>query len=280
VTYVYGPTPWQRPSSLTGLTLVVAIALAACAALDLAVIYAELSYRHVLSETLANGYPPVNAGSIDHRRHQYVEVVTLASVFTWVLFIAWFSTAYTNLGRIGISGLRFGPGWAIGAWFVPFLNLVRPKAIANDIWRGSNPELPKDSALPRGSVPWYFGLWWIVWIASGIVSGIGAVTFRDANGLSAERSSITFIIVGYALSAVAGLLAILVVTKTAGRQTARSSAFLEPPRAVPVPELAEVAARPDLDALATPGGTPCPACGFENHPLAPFCLRCHKALSR
>jgi len=58
----------------------------------------------------------------------------------YVAFIMWFYRAYSNLPRLGVTGgLRFGPGWAIGAWFVPFLNLVRPKAIANDIWKGSDP---------------------------------------------------------------------------------------------------------------------------------------------
>jgi len=44
----------------------------------------------------------------------------------YVAFIMWFYRAYSNLPRLGVTGgLRFGPGWAIGAWFVPFLNLVR-----------------------------------------------------------------------------------------------------------------------------------------------------------
>ena len=36
-----------------------------------------------------------------------------------------------------MQGLRYGNGWAIGAWFVPILSLVRPKQMANEIWRGS-----------------------------------------------------------------------------------------------------------------------------------------------
>ena len=59
-----------------------------------------------------------------------------------VFFIAWFRQAYRNIEALGAASLRHSHGWAIGSWFVPFLNLVRPKQIANDVWRGSDPDVP------------------------------------------------------------------------------------------------------------------------------------------
>ncbi|MDQ3720152.1 MAG: DUF4328 domain-containing protein [Actinomycetota bacterium] len=59
-----------------------------------------------------------------------------------VVFLMWFFRAYRNLPRLGVRTLRHKPGWAVGGWLVPILNLWRPKEIANDIWRGSDPHLP------------------------------------------------------------------------------------------------------------------------------------------
>ena len=53
-----------------------------------------------------------------------------------VIFLFWLRRAYGNLDALH-ARRRYGKGWSIGAWFVPILNLFRPKQIANDIWRGS-----------------------------------------------------------------------------------------------------------------------------------------------
>ena len=77
---------------------------------------------------------------------------------TGIVFIVWFRDAYKNVGRLGVAGLRWSSGWAVGAWLVPFLNLRRPKEMLNDMWRGSNPSLPRGSTValvltvPRGCI--------------------------------------------------------------------------------------------------------------------------------
>ncbi len=34
--------------------------------------------------------------------------------------------------------LRFTPDWAVGYWFIPILNIVRPKQILDDLWRATD----------------------------------------------------------------------------------------------------------------------------------------------
>ena len=53
---------------------------------------------------------------------QFVFLVTLA-----VLFIRWLRRAFRNTDVLWPGVRRHGHGWATGAWFVPFLNLWRPK---------------------------------------------------------------------------------------------------------------------------------------------------------
>lgn len=60
-----------------------------------------------------------------------------AAVPTWVFFIRWLHLAYRNLDAMAPGVRRHKVGWAIGAWFVPFLNLWRPKQIVDQVHRGT-----------------------------------------------------------------------------------------------------------------------------------------------
>jgi hypothetical protein len=85
-------------------------------------------------------------------------------VLTAILFIRWFRRAYRNVEPLG-GERRFKTGWAIGGWFVPFLNLWRPEQIANDIWHRASragtipsPRCSRSgggcSSHPRGRASW------------------------------------------------------------------------------------------------------------------------------
>ena len=53
-------------------------------------------------------------------------------------FIAWFYRAYRNMLRTSVAGVRFQPGWAIGAWFIPIFSWIRPKQMVDDIWKAGD----------------------------------------------------------------------------------------------------------------------------------------------
>jgi hypothetical protein len=60
-----------------------------------------------------------------------------------VLFIRWTRQGYRNADIVAPGVRRFGHGWAIGAWFTPFLAVWRPKQIVNDIYAaGHDPAGP------------------------------------------------------------------------------------------------------------------------------------------
>jgi hypothetical protein len=86
-------------------------------------------------------------------------VQMLAYVVCGIVFIRWLRAAYRNLDRVALGVRRYGHGWAIGAWFVPFLNFWRPKQIVNDVWRGSG--IPTDYGRP----PLLLLVWWLSWLA-------------------------------------------------------------------------------------------------------------------
>jgi hypothetical protein len=139
-----------------------------------------------------------------------------------VVFLVWFSRAYKNLPPLGNRRLRFTPGWAVGSWFVPFLNLVRPKAIANDIWKGSDPELPPgptEEWRDRPVAP-LVHWWWGIYLASLFRF---TVTFNDV-GLDEQDALYARLEAVYnLLTVVAGVLAIGVIGRVTERQRERAT---------------------------------------------------------
>lgn len=104
--------------------------------------------------------------------------VYVASLVTTACFLVWFFAAYKNLELIGTS-LRFTRGWAIGSWFVPFLNLVRPKQIANDIWRGSQPGSGDGGSLQDRPVTALLHWWWGLYLAGNVLLGVGVAEAKN-----------------------------------------------------------------------------------------------------
>ena len=91
-----------------------------------------------------------------------------AYVVTGILFIVWLRRSYRNLLAFGVGRTRFPDGWAIGAWFVPVLNLFRPKQIVDECWQESGPGATRRG--PTGyrrstRVPTLLNLWWGLMIA-------------------------------------------------------------------------------------------------------------------
>ena len=151
----------------------------------------------------------------------------LAFVVAIVFFIRWFGRAYRNLPALGILTLRFRPGWTIWAWFVPLLGLWRPKQIANDIWRGSDPDAPPYQEWHGHPVPALFQWWWGVFIVSNILSNIALRAYWRAEDVPAYREAARVYLVADSAGLIGAILALLVVRSTTARQEARAARLAE-----------------------------------------------------
>lgn len=125
-----------------------------------------------------------------------------------VCFLIWFVSAYRRLAQRG-ADLRFSAGWALGSWFVPFLNLVRPKQITNDLWRAAS----RDAWVSLTLVNW----WWGLYLAGGWVFGIGVFVSRNKSSgdtaqqlLDAHKTGFWIAIVGCLIYFAAGVLAAMI----------------------------------------------------------------------
>lgn len=133
-----------------------------------------------------------------------------------ITFIPWFAMAYANLPRLGIQPLRFRRGWAVGAWFVPILNLIRPKQIADDIYRGSRADAPASKAFRELRVSPLLHWWWGLFLVQGLLGRIGANIANSAGEdlllVATRRSAIDLVEeqrLGFILTAASSALAIV-----------------------------------------------------------------------
>lgn len=153
-------------------------------------------------------------------REQALGLMTMGLYFaTAIVFIQWFHRAYGNLDHFG-HNREHGTGWAIGAWIVPFISLIRPYQMAREIWNASDPD--RGAEWEPASSPALLSGWWGLWIAGNV---LGQVAFRLSLGADTvdQFRTTTMVQVGLdALNLVTVPLAILVVRELTRRQEARA----------------------------------------------------------
>ena len=80
-----------------------------------------------------------------------------------VLFITWLFRRRTGARDLDRDlHASTSPGWAIGGWFVPFLNLWRPLQMVLDVFRGAS-----------GSATALLGpvAWWVTLLTARVLTG-------------------------------------------------------------------------------------------------------------
>ena len=167
--------------------------------------------------------------STDLRQGLVALVQTIVFIVAVVMFIRWFKRAYANLLPLGVPELRFRVGWSIWGWFVPFLNLWRPKQIANDIWRGSDPQIPREQGpgWQERSVPALFQFWWAGFIILNFLYNAALRLSLRADEIPEFSDAAVTYLFADSLSAITGVLAVLVVRRTTDRQEARAARIAE-----------------------------------------------------
>jgi hypothetical protein len=162
------------------------------------------------------------------------------------IFIAWFKRAYENAPALGAPFLRHRRGWAIAAWFVPIIAWFWPKQMANDAWRASDPEMPRNEPfwLDR-PVAGLVDQWWAAWVVASLASN--AWSRLDPTTIDDFRVATVVAIVAQAAYVVAAVLCILFIRRLTAREEAKAAAI------VPVLEItadqrlaAQQAARPTV----------------------------------
>ena len=191
----------------------------------LLVVGAIVTGLSLLAEALSLVFAPVTAdqeladnpgGAIMLLITFLFSVLDLIIYITTVVFFAmWLYRAYSNLRAFAPwPRLDYSPGWAVGSFFIPFVNLVVPYRAVRETWQKSVP--PDETLLSATNPPAWFPVWWTFWL---LASFAGNISMRlSFNEKVSETTATKVSIVASALFVVAALLAYLVVDAIDKRQ--------------------------------------------------------------
>lgn len=144
-------------------------------------------------------------------------------VFGVVTFLMWLYRCYVNLPFLRSENTEFSPGWAVGWWFIPFANLVKPFQAVRTVWSESDPDFDPNFGFlstTQAGAPGYMAFWWATWLLSNFASNIAGNLFDPERPETYEASSWAFIVSGI-LSGFAALMAIKVIHEITTRQELR-----------------------------------------------------------
>ena len=152
----------------------------------------------------------------------------LGVVFAAVTFLMWLHLAWVNVERRSLTGVRWSASWAVGWWFIPFMNLFRPYQVMQTLWRASQQPADQPGSTEwavRSSTP-LLAWWWALYLAGFLIDGAFAELRGDDSidfaGWIALDVFVIFGIVGQIASA---FLAILIVRRiTAMHERLRTGA--------------------------------------------------------
>jgi hypothetical protein len=213
--------PADPPRELSGWAWGVYVSLGLVAILGLLRLFAALGLHSAVT----------GGGDVAGSYHDYSRWVGIDAIVFLVcagVFITWFFQAYKNLRRLGVQDLRFGNGWAIGAWFVPILSLFRPKQIANDVWRGSERGADASGGWKQVPVPSLVHWWWGLFLTQGLLVYFGQQSTRSGydklstfgglgDGFSQIKTGTDVEVVGQLVGLAAVALAIMLVSQVTER---------------------------------------------------------------
>ncbi|TXI65973.1 MAG: DUF4328 domain-containing protein [Flavobacterium sp.] len=107
-------------------------------------------------------------------RQRIIGIITFGSyILSYIFFILWFRRAYFNLHQV-VKHLEYSEGWAVGAWFVPILNLFRPYQIMRELYVETENHISKvKSDYNKKLNVTFVGIWWFLWIVASFLDRIG-----------------------------------------------------------------------------------------------------------
>lgn len=139
----------------------------------------------------------------------------LIFIATGVVFLVWLAKAYGS-DRVDATELRHSAGWAVGSWFVPFLNLVRPFQIVGDLRRGLRSGTPTTRPEPQ---PWLVPAWWTAFLGSNVVDSVGRIQGAGREALEQTayieslRTAAWLSVASAVITIIAAVLAVMLVNR-------------------------------------------------------------------
>lgn len=162
------------------------------------------------------------------RRANEVAIIALGLLAAcWLVFCLWTYRVAKNAPALGRRP-EISPGWAVGYYFIPILNLWKPYQALTQVWDASDPDPAADAGAPQSHGFMLF--WWLVWSITPVFEKIAS--HWDSSTAESWRIQIQLSLIATALQATAAALAISVVWELTRRQDARAAALMPTARIV------------------------------------------------
>lgn len=158
-------------------------------------------------------------------------------VFAVVTFLMWLYRGYSNLPSLRSDNTEFSPGWAVGWWFIPFANLVKPFQAVRTLWSESDPDFDAELGFlskVQAGAPAFMGFWWAAWLLSNFAANVAGRFFDPDAKTGVEAGAYAYVFAGL-MTAVAALLALKVILSITDRQEQRFENVGRLPLSTPPP---------------------------------------------
>ena len=176
-------------------------------------------------------------GPIDLERAQemdafaaVMEYVALAALLAAAAaFCLWFHRAHANLRAAGLPRMKYGSGWAIGGFFVPVLNLVRPYHVMCEVWAGTTylAGIARVRSWEIATPSPLIGRWWELFLAATALAYLSVIAERIGMAWSATQGAWVSIL-SCVLHIGAALAAVTIVRRVTELQDRAAEAADEP----------------------------------------------------
>lgn len=211
----HGPA-WLR--SPVGLGRAAAVMLGVVIASDVLGILADLTMSDVTGALADGGTSADLQRRADHADAFYSAagyVQSAALVAAIVVYLIWFQRVRVNAEVFNPLGHSTSRGWVFWGWFVPVLNLWRPRRVMLDIWDASGPHGGRGShGLVNG--------WWTAWVVGLLAGRAGFTEYRKADTAQEIHDAVRQVMFADVIDIVAAVLAILVVLRLTRMQNQKA----------------------------------------------------------
>jgi hypothetical protein len=184
--------------------------------LDIIAVFSDLAQAELINRVI-RGEDVTESELIanDNRQAAISFPLTVLYIVYLVVFFMWIYRANKNLRSLRAAGLRFTPGWSVGWFFVPFMNLFRPYQVVSEIWKASTPKvnIADDTSWKSVVTPPIVGCWWALFLISAFIARIAIQSIFSGIELSDLLDSTYAYMVSEAIDVVYALTTIFMVRR-------------------------------------------------------------------
>jgi hypothetical protein len=142
-----------------------------------------------------------------------------------ILFLRWIYVAKKDLRELRIGAPKFSPGWSVGWFFVPILNLWKPYQAMAETYRGTDAERMAAGEWREAPVGAVVKAWWTFWVLDLFVGRVSWRLYQDAATIEELEAATQAEIVSSLVALASTVTAIALVNAIGARRGERRAAL-------------------------------------------------------